>query len=76
MSFSVVPFTLITMMPVIKALEVIHKEGFQQGSSPFRSTEEERALHLIDKWVKLHRVRVGLGAGAWIIGLSALVVSM
>ena len=54
----------------------MHKAGLLQDNSKTSSVEEGRALETIDKWRKLHRIRLALGAAAWITGFAALVVCM
>jgi hypothetical protein len=76
MSFAVIPFTGIVMMPVNNELVEIHKAGSLQGDSKTPSNEDGRVLQVVEKWRKLHMVRLALGAGAWIAGLGALVVCM
>jgi hypothetical protein len=76
MSFSIIPFTGIYMMSLNNDLEGMHKAGLLQDSSKTSSVEEGRALETIDKWRKFHRIRLALGAAAWITGLAALVVCM
>jgi hypothetical protein len=76
MSFSIIPFTGIYMISLNNDLEGMHKAGLLQDSSKTPSVEEERALETIDRWRKLHRIRLALGAAAWIAGLAALVVCM
>lgn len=77
MAFSIVPFTAVFMLPVNNELIEIFNLGLPEGDSKDSSPRtEERAIQAIDKWRNLHRVRLALGAGAWIVGLSALVVCM
>jgi len=77
MSFSILPFTGAVVIPVNNELEGLRKSGQLQTSSKLpKSVEDDRALQALDKLEELHRVKLALGAGAWVLGLVALVVCM
>jgi hypothetical protein len=77
MSFAVVPWTLIGMLPINNELADMHKEQTLQANKTTEMTAlDKRALDCLDEWRVLHRVRLVFGLCAWITGLTALVVGV
>jgi hypothetical protein len=79
-SFAVVPFTVFAMMPINNELIAMYNARSLHAStkdlSPEHALLEKRALTRLERWNKLHRVRMVFGIGAWIAGLAALVISV
>jgi hypothetical protein len=77
LSFTVFPWTVIAMMPVNNELIAMDNGRiFSAGTSEEKANLDKRALECLDKWQELHKVRIALGAGAWLAGLAALVVTV
>ncbi|KIM79115.1 hypothetical protein PILCRDRAFT_823689 [Piloderma croceum F 1598] len=77
MSFAVGPWTLIRMLPINNELADMHKgQALQANKTTEITALDKRALNCLDEWRALHRVRVVFGLGAWITGLTALVVGV
>jgi hypothetical protein len=77
LSFTFFPWTLIAMMPVNNELVTMDKgQIFSAGTSEEKYDLEKRALECLDKWQELHKVRIALGAGAWLVGLAAFFVTV
>ncbi|KAF7976804.1 hypothetical protein HWV62_5664 [Athelia sp. TMB] len=76
LSVIIVPFTLILMAPTNKEIaELAATDALVVPAGAERSADqsllERRALGKIEKWRKLHAVRILLGAGAWVGTLVA-----
>jgi len=78
-SFIVIPFTLAAILPINNQLIAIHNSGSLLQSDKVDSNKqlliEAQATDLLNKWVKLNRVRMILGACSWIAGIVALITS-
>lgn len=71
------PFTAVAMLPVNDDLGAIHDSGRLLEDEKKEETTEgkalaKKAMDQIDAWRKLHKVRLALGASAWISGLVAI----
>lgn len=76
MSFLIPPFTIVAIAPVNNELFAMHdthalEAESEEKPSPELAIRERRAIQLIEKWRKLHLVRIVLGAGAWVGGIIA-----
>lgn len=74
LSFAVIPWTVFTMLSTNNELgEMVDTHVLEVPSgaepSPDQALLERRAMQKIDRWTKLHVVRMVLGTGAWIGGL-------
>jgi Domain of unknown function (DUF1772) len=77
MSFAVVPWTLIGMLPINNELADMYKgQALQANKTTEITALDKRALNCLDEWRGLHRVRMIFGLCAWITGLTALVVGV
>lgn len=77
MSFTVAPWTIIKMAPVNNELGIMNKGKSLQASTSDKITpSDELALGYLKRWTKLHKVRVALGLGAWVAGITAVIVSV
>lgn len=68
------PWTLLLMQPINNELgELTDTKALKVAPGAERLADhsllEKRAMEKIDKWRKLHMVRIALGAGVWIGGL-------
>ncbi|KAJ6618240.1 hypothetical protein B0H10DRAFT_1252033 [Mycena sp. CBHHK59/15] len=68
-AFVVLPLTLLFLMPVNNELADMLKSAKLR---PMNSIEETRALDLLDRWSRLHWIRIFFGAIAWSIALKQL----
>lgn len=77
LSFSIIPFTVYTLLPVNNELGSMLDSGSlkSEEANPSEVTpQQKRAVGLLAKWQKLHRVRMVLGGSAWVAGLVALLL--
>ncbi|KAF7967572.1 hypothetical protein HWV62_33775 [Athelia sp. TMB] len=67
----IIPWTALLMGPVNDAIGELAQTRVLETAGPDRAVLEEGALALIYKWRRLHRVRIAVGASAWVGALIA-----
>jgi hypothetical protein len=67
LSFSILPYTGVVIMPTIKSLKTLDKKV------ELTPAEEREVVRLIEKWDTQHKVRFGMFGPAWAAGLAAFV---
>jgi hypothetical protein len=70
---SIVPFTLVFIMPTNNAL-IAKKEELASVGGKAEAAEEENVYALMDSWAMLNMVRVGLVAAGALCAVGAVVL--
>lgn len=65
------PLTAVKMMKVNDQLAEIHSSGIL-STKELTSNEANGFAEKIETWKRLHRIRLFIGASAWLAGMAAL----